>query len=98
MALTKAGIFALIAGNIPDNSAGEVSPSDVREVATQNADSALNVLETATQTVAGNTNFTGGLKSLGEEVLTDVSEIDLIRGLFSCCYTVTNRLGRSFAG
>lgn len=80
MALTKAGIFALIAGNIPDNSAGEVSPSDVREVATQNADSALNVLETATQTVAGNTNFTGGLKSLGEEVLTDVSEIDLIRG------------------
>lgn len=80
MALTKAGIFALIAGNIPDNSAGEVSPSDVREVATQNADSALNVLETAAQTVAGNTNFTGGLKSLDKEVLTDVSEIDLIRG------------------
>ncbi|AHK11820.1 hypothetical protein S349_30 [Shewanella sp. phage 3/49] len=80
MALTKSGLFSLINSNIPDNTEGEVSPSDVRAVCTQNADSALNVLETATQTVAGNTNFTGGLKSLGKEVLTDASEIDLIRG------------------
>jgi hypothetical protein len=79
MALTKNGIYALIAGNIPDNSAGEVSPSDVREVATQNADSALNVLETATQTVVGNTNFTGGLKKVGLPVLTGVREVDILR-------------------
>jgi len=79
MALTKAGIFALIDGKIPDNKTGEVSPSDVREVATQNADSALNVLETATQTVVGNTDFTGGLKKVGLPVLTGVREVDILR-------------------
>jgi len=79
MALTKAGIFALIAENFPDNTTKFISPEKARQVTTQNADSALNVLETATQTVAGNTNFTGGLNKIGLPVLTGVHEVDILR-------------------
>lgn len=41
MALTKSEIFALIWGNLPDNTTGSITPEDLREVTTQIADSML---------------------------------------------------------
>lgn len=41
MALTKTQLFTLIGTNLPDNVTGEITPADVREVATQTADSML---------------------------------------------------------
>lgn len=41
MALTKSALFALIGANLPDNTTGEITPEDLREVLTQTADSML---------------------------------------------------------
>lgn len=41
MALTKTELFTLIGTNLPDNNTGAITPADVREVATQTADSML---------------------------------------------------------
>lgn len=93
MALAKAGLFALIAENLPDNTTKFISPEKARQVTTQNADSALNVLETATQTVAGNTNFTGGLSKVGLPVLTGVREVDILRASSTAATQQPSALG-----
>lgn len=41
MAKTKSELFALIGSNLPDNTTGEITPEDLREVCTQIADSML---------------------------------------------------------
>ena len=41
MAKTKSELFALIGANLPDNTTGEITPEDLREVLTQIADSML---------------------------------------------------------
>ena len=41
MAKTKSGLFALIGANLPDNTTGEITPEDLREVTTQIADSMM---------------------------------------------------------
>lgn len=41
MAKTKSELFALIGANLPDNTTGEITPEDLREVMTQTADSML---------------------------------------------------------
>lgn len=41
MALTKTELFTLIGENLPDNVEGLITPADVREVATQTADSMM---------------------------------------------------------
>jgi len=41
MALTKTELFTLIGENLPDNVTGDITPADVREVATQTADSMM---------------------------------------------------------
>lgn len=79
MAKNKNDLFALINTNLPDNTSKAITPANVREVETQNADSALNVLETAAQVVAGPVNFTGGLSKGGASVITGAKEVDLLR-------------------
>ena len=41
MAKTKSELFALIGANLPDNTNGEITPEDLREVMTQTADSMM---------------------------------------------------------
>ena len=41
MAKTKSELFALIGANLPDNTTGEITPEDLREVITQTADSMM---------------------------------------------------------
>ncbi|MGL4757663.1 MAG: hypothetical protein ACRCXB_35370 [Aeromonadaceae bacterium] len=41
MAKTKSELFALIGTNLPDNTTGEITPEDLREVTTQIADSMM---------------------------------------------------------
>lgn len=41
MAKTKSELFALIGTNLPDNTTGDITPEDLREVLTQTADSML---------------------------------------------------------
>lgn len=41
MAKTKSELFALIGANLPDNTTGEITPEDLREVTTQIADSMM---------------------------------------------------------
>jgi len=54
---------------LADNVTGDISPSDVRIVHGTSKDSNLNLLESTTQTVAGLTNYTGGLQVAGATVL-----------------------------
>lgn len=41
MAKTKSELFALIGANLPDNTTGQITPEDLREVTTQIADSMM---------------------------------------------------------
>lgn len=41
MAKTKSELFALIGANLPDNTTGEITPEDLREVISQTADSMM---------------------------------------------------------
>lgn len=41
MAKTKSELFTLIGANLPDNTTGEITPEDLREVITQTADSMM---------------------------------------------------------
>lgn len=41
MSMTRSEIFALIGANLPDNTTGQITPEDLREVTTQIADSML---------------------------------------------------------
>ena len=79
MAKNKAELFALINTNEADNTTGQITASKVRAVDTQVADSALNVLETTTQTVAGPVNFTNSLQKGGKNVLVGAKETEVLR-------------------
>ena len=79
MAKNKADLFALINTNEADNTTGQITASKVREVDTQVADSALNVLETTAQTVAGPVNFAGSLQKGGKNVLVGAKETEVLR-------------------
>lgn len=79
MAKTKTDLFALINTNLPDNTSKAITPAAVREVGTQNADSALNVLESTAQTVAGPVNFAGALTKGGAPVLVGGSVAEVLR-------------------
>ena len=79
MAKNKADLFALINANIQDNTTKDITAAEMREVDTQVADSALNVLEATEQTVAGPVNFTNSLQKGGKNVLVGAVETELLR-------------------
>lgn len=79
MAQDKTALFALVNSNLPDNTTKLITPQKHREVATQTIDAALNVAETASQTVVGSVDFTGGLNKSGVPVATSAREIDVLR-------------------
>ncbi len=79
MAQDKAALFALINNNLGDNTTGDITPQDVREVATQNADSALNTLESTLQTVSGPVNFAGTLQKGSKDVLVGGKVVEILR-------------------
>jgi len=76
---TKTELFTLINTNIPNNTNALITPTKLREVETQVADSALNLADTSTQTVAGLCNFTGGLKKSGNDVIVGAREVEVLR-------------------
>lgn len=79
MAQNKTDLLTLISGNLPDNTNAEISPLDVREVATQVMDSAINTVETNAQAVAGPVDFLGGVTKSGSALISEVKETDIIR-------------------
>lgn len=79
MAKNKSDLFALINANEADNTTGQITASKVREVDTQVADSALNVLEASAQAVAGPVNFTNSLQKGSKNVLVGAVETELLR-------------------
>lgn len=79
MAKNKSDLFALINANEADNTTGQITASKVREVDTQVADSALNVLEPSAQTVAGPVNFAGLLQKGSKNVLVGAKETEVLR-------------------
>lgn len=79
MAKNKTDLFALINTNIQDNTTKDITAAEMREVETQNADSALNVLEPSAQTVAGPVNFSGLLQNGGKNVLVGAKETEVLR-------------------
>ena len=79
MAKNKTDLLTLINTNLADNTTEAITPAKVREVESQSIDSALNVLEPTTQTVAGPVNFTGSLQRNGKDVLADAREVEVHR-------------------
>lgn len=79
MSQDKTQLFNLINTNLPDNTTKAITPQKLREVQTQVADSMLNTVEPTAQSVAGEVNFAGGLKSGGESVLTKIHEVEILR-------------------
>lgn len=79
MAQTKTQLFTLINTNLPDNASKEITPQDLREVVTQEADSALNVLEPNAQTVVGPVNFAGSLQKGSKDVLVNGKVVEILR-------------------
>lgn len=79
MAMNKSDLFALINSNLADNTSKAITPQKVREVSTQEVDSALNTHETSAQTVAGPVNFAGTLKKSGKDVLVGGSVGEVLR-------------------
>lgn len=65
---TKTSLKAGVASNFPDNTSGAISPLVTRTQHIDEIDSALNLLETALQTVTGQVNFTGGLQVSGANI------------------------------
>lgn len=74
-------LIALANANIPDNTTGLVSPVDVRECLMQGADSGLNKLDTALQSVAGPVAFGSTITTGGKGVLIAARERDILRGV-----------------
>lgn len=74
-AKTRTSLKVGIADNYPDNTTGDISPLATRTQNIDQVDSALNIIETSAQTVAGSTNFTGGLKINGVDVVASGSVI-----------------------
>lgn len=79
MAQNKADLITLINGNLPDNTSAQISPQDVREVATQVMDSAINTVETSAQSVAGPVTFNGALKKGSRDVIVEAREVEILR-------------------
>jgi len=69
VAKNRTDIQSEIDALLADNATGDISESDVRTVHGTSKDSNLNLLETTAQTVAGLTNYTGGLQVAGVKVL-----------------------------
>lgn len=64
----KSGLLGEIATRIADNTTGDISAADVRSVMNDLVDSTLNNVETSEQTIAGDTDFSGGVQSEGESL------------------------------
>ena len=90
MAMNKSELFALINSNLADNNSKAITPQKVREVSTQEVDSALNVAETSAQVVAGSVNFNGTLKKSGKDVLVGGAVGEVLR---SASITAQNPTG-----
>ena len=93
MAKNKSDLLALINTNLPDNTTNLITPTKLREVETQMADSSLNTLESTTQTVAGLVNFTGGLQKAGSSVLVGAQEKDIMRAYSTASIQQPTALG-----
>ena len=88
-----ADLIALSNANIPDNTTGLVSPADVRECLTQGADSGLNKLDTAPQSVAGPVAFGSTVTKGGKGVLIAARERDILRGASTAAVQQPSALG-----
>lgn len=88
-----ADLLTLINANIADNTTGLVTPAKVREVASQVADSGLNKLDSASQSVAGPVVFGGTVKKGANDVLVGVKEVDIIRGFSTASVQQPSALG-----
>lgn len=77
-AKNRADIQTEIDTELADNGVGAIAATNSRTVAETSKDSNLNLLDTANQTVVGEVDFAGGLKTNGEEVLS-TPEIVYIR-------------------
>lgn len=88
-----ADLIALANANIPDNTTGLVSPADVRECLTQGADSGLNKLDTAPQSVAGPVAFGSTVTKGGQGVLIAARERDILRGASTAAVQQPSALG-----
>ena len=86
-------LLTLINTNIPDNTTGLVSPSDVRECMTQGADSALNKMDTTLQSVAGPVAFGSTVTKGGHGVLIAARERDILRGFSAAATQQPTTLG-----
>ena len=72
-------LLSLINTNIADNTTGAVTPAKVREVESQIADSALNKMDTTSQSVAGPVVFNAAVKKGANDVLVGVKEVEVLR-------------------
>ena len=88
-----ADLLALINANIADNTTGLVTPAKVREVESQVADSGLNKLDSASQSVAGPVVFNSAVKKGANDVLIGVKEVDIIRGFSTAAVQQPSVLG-----
>ena len=86
-------LLTLINANIADNTTGLVTPAKVREVASQVADSGLNKLDSASQSVAGPVVFNSAVKKGANDVLIGVKEVDIIRGFSTAAVQQPSALG-----
>ena len=73
-------LLALINNSIADNTTGAVTPAKVREVGIQIADSALNKMDTTSQSVAGPVAFGSTVTKGGKGVLIAAREREILRG------------------
>ena len=72
-------LLALINANIADNTTGAVTPAKVREVESQISDSALNKMDTTSQSVSGPVVFNATVKKGANDVLVGVKEVEVLR-------------------
>ena len=82
MALDKNDLLSLVATNLPDNTAGGITPAKHREVDEQSITSAANLAETTDQTFLGNvyapniSPFDAATEMLIERLLEGESDLD----------------------
>jgi hypothetical protein len=67
-ARNKTDLLSQISTLITTNTTGDISAADVRSVMNDLVDSTLNNTETSAQTIAGDTDFAGGVQSEGEDL------------------------------
>ena len=81
MAKTRTELFALINSNLPDNTSKAITPAKLREVETQNADSALNTSDLTEQVVAGPVSFASALRKGSKDVLVGGAVTEQLRSV-----------------